>query len=96
MYIYFARFLKDNVNFSLNTDDPLIFGNTMNEEFKIAKEYFAMSDQQAAQVVRRIVFIVDEVKDLLKIELLRMLECCGYLLTRAQYYVSAYRQILRL
>ena len=39
------------MNFSLNTDDPTIFGNTINDEFKIAKEYFGVDDEQAAQVV---------------------------------------------
>ncbi|XP_033626343.1 adenosine deaminase-like [Asterias rubens] len=44
------RFVKDGMNFSLNTDDPTIFGNTINDEFKIAKEYFGVDDEQAAQV----------------------------------------------
>ncbi|XP_033640395.1 adenosine deaminase-like isoform X1 [Asterias rubens] len=80
-----VRFLKDNVNFSLNTDDPLIFGNTMNEEFKIAKEYFAMSDQQAAQVTlnaARSSFLPDGEKE----ELIKQIEsaykdCAGLNLT---------------
>ncbi|XP_038051971.1 adenosine deaminase-like [Patiria miniata] len=45
-----VRFTKDKINFSLNTDDPLVFRNTINDEFEIAKKYFGLTDQAAIQV----------------------------------------------
>ncbi|XP_033098125.1 adenosine deaminase-like [Anneissia japonica] len=39
------RFAKDDVNFSLNTDDPLHFENTMKTEEDIAMKYFGMTQE---------------------------------------------------
>ncbi|XP_022088733.1 adenosine deaminase-like isoform X2 [Acanthaster planci] len=45
-----VRFTQDKINFSLNTDDPLVFRNTINDEFEIAKKHFGLSDDAAIQV----------------------------------------------
>ncbi|XP_022088951.1 adenosine deaminase-like isoform X2 [Acanthaster planci] len=45
-----VRFTKDKINFSLNTDDPLVFRNTINDEFEIAKKHFGLTDDAAVQV----------------------------------------------
>ena len=37
MFIHF-RFVKDGVNFSINTDDPVVLGNTLTDDYKTAKE----------------------------------------------------------
>ncbi|XP_033098081.1 adenosine deaminase-like [Anneissia japonica] len=39
------RFAKDNVNFSLNTDDTLHFNNSLQTEEDIAMKYFGMSKE---------------------------------------------------
>ncbi|XP_038049977.1 adenosine deaminase-like [Patiria miniata] len=44
-----VRFVQDKMDFSLNTDDPTVFANTINDEFQIAKKYFPLSEEQAVQ-----------------------------------------------
>ncbi|KFD48688.1 hypothetical protein M514_10399 [Trichuris suis] len=38
------RFLKDRINFSINTDDPTILDNSMNSEFDLCKEKLQFTD----------------------------------------------------
>ena len=49
-----CRFAKDNLNFSLNTDDPLLFDNTLDDEMNIARRYFCMSDKQLIKTVSNV------------------------------------------
>ncbi|XP_064652287.1 adenosine deaminase-like isoform X2 [Lineus longissimus] len=41
-------FLLDNVNFSINTDDPLITGHTLNDEYELCKNELGMTDGDLA------------------------------------------------
>ena len=34
----FYRFVKDGVNYSINTDDPVVLGNTLTDDYKTVKE----------------------------------------------------------
>ncbi|XP_072046474.1 adenosine deaminase-like [Amphiura filiformis] len=40
-----VRFNKDDLNFSLSTDDPLLFNNTMDDELNIGRRFFGMSEE---------------------------------------------------
>lgn len=47
-------FLERGVPVSLNTDDPLMFGNTLNEEFAIISELLGVDGSEAVALCRRI------------------------------------------
>ena len=34
----FFRFVKDGVNYSINTDDPVVLGNTLTDDYDTARE----------------------------------------------------------
>ncbi|XP_044296206.1 adenosine deaminase isoform X2 [Varanus komodoensis] len=40
------RFMKDGANYSLNTDDPLIFNSTIHKDYKIAHDYMGFSEEE--------------------------------------------------
>ncbi|XP_023690856.1 adenosine deaminase [Paramormyrops kingsleyae] len=44
------RFKKDNANFSLNTDDPLIFDSSLETDYQIAKEYMSFTEEDFKRV----------------------------------------------
>nr|XP_033770556.1 adenosine deaminase isoform X2 [Geotrypetes seraphini] len=44
------QFKNDKANYSLNTDDPLIFGSTLNKDYKVAKKYMGFTDEDFMQV----------------------------------------------
>ena len=48
--VYCCRFANDGVNFSISTDDPLILGNDLNEDYLMALE-FGLSLEQIEQSV---------------------------------------------
>ena len=45
------RFVKDGLNIGLNTDDPTIFCNTLDDDYKIAKDHFNFTSEQLKQCV---------------------------------------------
>ncbi|KAJ1123432.1 hypothetical protein NDU88_001901 [Pleurodeles waltl] len=44
------RFKEDGANFSLNTDDPLIFGSTLDTDYTIAKKYMGFTEEDFKQL----------------------------------------------
>ncbi|XP_053106103.1 adenosine deaminase isoform X1 [Hemicordylus capensis] len=44
------RFRKDGANYSLNTDDPLIFGSTIHTDYKIAQESMGFDEAEFKRV----------------------------------------------
>ncbi|XP_071943797.1 adenosine deaminase-like [Antedon mediterranea] len=62
------KFARDNINFSLNTDDPLHFNNTVGDEEEIALKYFGMSEEDILKARIRAAeasFLSDEDKQIL-------------------------------
>ena len=49
------RYFDAGVLVTLNTDDPEMFGTTLNREYQIAQEAFGFSDAQLAQLARKFV-----------------------------------------
>lgn len=47
----FSRFMKDGANYSLNTDDPLIFGSTIDTDYKIAKDHMGFTEEEFKRLV---------------------------------------------
>ncbi|KAL8179428.1 UNVERIFIED_CONTAM: hypothetical protein K2H54_066407 [Gekko kuhli] len=45
-----VRFMKDGANYSLNTDDPLIFNSTIHTDYKIAKDSMGFSEEEFQRV----------------------------------------------
>ncbi|NXP39780.1 ADA deaminase, partial [Leiothrix lutea] len=45
-----ARFKKDRANYSLNTDDPLIFNSTIDKDYGIVKEHMGFTDEEFKRV----------------------------------------------
>ncbi|XP_062976335.1 adenosine deaminase [Elgaria multicarinata webbii] len=41
-----VRFMKDRANFSLNTDDPLIFNSTVHTDYKIARDCMGFTEEE--------------------------------------------------
>ncbi|XP_048353074.1 adenosine deaminase [Sphaerodactylus townsendi] len=41
-----VRFMKDGANYSLNTDDPLIFNSTIHTDYKIAKDSMGFTEDE--------------------------------------------------
>ena len=46
------RYFDAGVMVTLNTDDPEMFGTTLNREYQIAQETFGLTDAQLAQLAR--------------------------------------------
>ncbi|KYO42154.1 adenosine deaminase [Alligator mississippiensis] len=44
------QFKKDQANYSLNTDDPLIFNSTIDTDYKIAKKYMDFTEEEFKRV----------------------------------------------
>lgn len=58
----FYKFIKDKANFSLNTDDPLVFNSTIHTDYTIAAEYMNFSDAEFMTTVcgkKCLLFTVD-------------------------------------
>ncbi|KAM4622514.1 adenosine deaminase [Discoglossus pictus] len=45
-----TQFKKDKANYSLNTDDPLIFGSTLDVDYSIAQKYMDFSEEEFKRV----------------------------------------------
>uniref|UniRef100_A0A5S6QVS4 Adenosine deaminase n=1 Tax=Trichuris muris TaxID=70415 RepID=A0A5S6QVS4_TRIMR len=68
------RFLKDRINFSINTDDPTILDNSMNSEFDLCKKKLQFTDQDLFYAVcnaARSAFLSDEERDALLLKVKR-------------------------
>ncbi|NXU89420.1 ADA deaminase, partial [Xiphorhynchus elegans] len=44
------RFRKDRANYSLNTDDPLIFNSTIDKDYGIVKEYMGFTEEEFKRI----------------------------------------------
>lgn len=49
--VSYYSFAGDKVNFSISTDDPTIFGNSMESEFQLCTEEIGLTLQQLYQCV---------------------------------------------
>lgn len=47
-----CRFKEDKANYSLNTDDPLIFNSTLDNDYQILKQYMGFTEEEFMRVVR--------------------------------------------
>ncbi|XP_062445049.1 adenosine deaminase isoform X2 [Rhea pennata] len=45
-----AQFRKDQANYSINTDDPLIFNSNIDKDYSIAKEYMGFTEEEFRRV----------------------------------------------
>ncbi|XP_030069322.1 adenosine deaminase-like [Microcaecilia unicolor] len=43
------QFKNDKANYSLSTDDPLIFGSTLNKDYKVAKKYMGFTEEDSCK-----------------------------------------------
>uniref|UniRef100_A0A2D4NAP8 Adenosine deaminase n=1 Tax=Micrurus spixii TaxID=129469 RepID=A0A2D4NAP8_9SAUR len=41
-----VRFMKDGANYSLNSDDPLIFRSTIDKDYRIARDYMKFTEEE--------------------------------------------------
>ncbi|XP_068275848.1 adenosine deaminase isoform X3 [Nyctibius grandis] len=46
-----AQFRKDRANFSINTDDPLIFNSNIDKDYSIVKDYMGFTEEEFKRVV---------------------------------------------
>ncbi|ESP02650.1 hypothetical protein LOTGIDRAFT_138054, partial [Lottia gigantea] len=69
-----SKFANDEVNFSLNTDDPLVLGNNISEDYKVAMEMGLSRDQITQSIFNaaRSSFTSDKEKASLIKELIRV------------------------
>ncbi|KAA0707128.1 Adenosine deaminase [Triplophysa tibetana] len=44
------RFKQDNANYSLNTDDPMIFNSTLNLDYQVAQKYMGFTEEDFKRV----------------------------------------------
>ncbi|KAL6483438.1 hypothetical protein MHYP_G00083100 [Metynnis hypsauchen] len=44
------RFKEDKANFSLNTDDPMIFNSTLNSDYQIVQKYMGFTEEEFIQL----------------------------------------------
>lgn len=44
------RFMKDKANYSLNTDDPLVFNSTLNSDYQVAEQYMGFNEDEFKRV----------------------------------------------
>lgn len=49
-----CRFKEDKANFSLNTDDPLIFDSTLDTDYETVKKYMGFTEED----FKKLVFII--------------------------------------
>lgn len=45
------RFKKDRANYSINTDDPLIFNSNIDKDYGIVKDYMGFTEEDFKRVV---------------------------------------------
>lgn len=45
------RFRKDQANYSINTDDPLIFNSSIHKDYSIVKDYMGFTEEEFKRVV---------------------------------------------
>lgn len=45
------RFRKDRANYSINTDDPLIFNSNIDKDYSIVKDYMGFTEDDFKRVV---------------------------------------------
>lgn len=48
---FLYRFRKDQANFSINTDDPLIFNSSIDKDYSIVKDYMGFTEEEFRRVV---------------------------------------------
>lgn len=53
-----CRFMKDKANYSLNTDDPLIFNSTLHADYSTVHEYMGFTEEEFKRVVRSNAWII--------------------------------------
>lgn len=46
-----SRFKRDKANYSLNTDDPLIFKSTLETDYKMTKEKMGFTEEEFKRLV---------------------------------------------
>lgn len=44
--------MKDKANYSLNTDDPLIFNSTLHHDYSTAHQYMGFTEDEFKRLVR--------------------------------------------
>ncbi|KAG2461899.1 ADA deaminase, partial [Polypterus senegalus] len=44
------RFRKDKANYSLNTDDPLVFNSNLDADYRVAKTYMGFTEEEFERV----------------------------------------------
>lgn len=52
VWLFVSRFREDEANYSLNTDDPLIFNSTLDTDYQIVKQYMGFTEEEFMRVVR--------------------------------------------
>jgi adenosine deaminase len=48
-----CSFRKDKANYSLNTDDPLIFNSTLHLDYSTAQNYMGFTEEEFKRLVRK-------------------------------------------
>lgn len=48
---FHCRFRKDRANYSINTDDPLIFNSNIYKDYSIVKDYMGFTEEEFKRVV---------------------------------------------
>lgn len=48
---FHCRFRKDRANYSINTDDPLIFNSNIYKDYSIMKDYMGFTEEEFKRVV---------------------------------------------
>lgn len=51
VFIFPYRFRKDRANYSINTDDPLIFNSNIDTDYSIVKDYMGFTEEDFKRVV---------------------------------------------
>lgn len=50
VFIFPYRFRKDRANYSINTDDPLIFNSNIDTDYSIVKDYMGFTEEDFKRV----------------------------------------------
>lgn len=56
--LFLCRFREDKANYSLNTDDPMIFKSTLESDYQIVKQFMGFTEEEFMRVVRDPFYIV--------------------------------------
>lgn len=51
--VHTCRFREDKANYSLNTDDPLIFNSDLHLDYSTAQKYMGFTEDEFQRLVRR-------------------------------------------